>query len=174
MSYKIEFNTNKEQTLQGRQVIAQGSVDYNAKTFAYVVSKDEINYFVEIGVVNGAKQSESEKKELKFEQQKNGKFYLNKKDFSLMNDVFIEEKEDLRSLIFYNVAQNSEMASITANKDGTLLLNVMGKSVKTQSNIKDGRTNTKIGKLNGIQKIVADKISNAIIANISNVKVRDN
>lgn len=84
---------------EGKQVVAQGSLEYNGQTIAYVVSKGNEIYSIEVSFVKGEKQNNKENNlEFKFEKKEDGKFYLNKKDALYLHKVFIEKNDSQLSL----------------------------------------------------------------------------
>ena len=114
------------------EIVAQGSIDYNGRTIAYVVSKMGNSYFLEISFVNGSKQDDKEKKiEFKFEQKEDGKFYLNSKEAPFFHDIFIE-KIGTEIAMVLNAKDKEEVTRLTVCLDRTKFV-VMGREIQSSA-----------------------------------------
>jgi len=156
--------------LKDREIVAQGTIDYNGRNIAYIVSKSGTSYFIEVSFVNGAKQNDTGKKTtFEFKQKEDGKFYLTPKS-PFFYKVFIEENDLEKSLILSKGRE--EVGRLTAFKDG------IGFSIMQNENAKISSCNSFnfksiIEKLSGPQIIkvntIASKAFNVIESRICGI-----
>lgn len=110
---------------EDKEIVAQGSIDYNGRTIAYIVSKSGNNYFIEISFVRGSKQDDSNKTvKFEFNRREDGKFYLNPKEAPFLSNIFIEENGSNRSLVLSRDKKEIARLSISQNEAS---LNINGK-----------------------------------------------
>lgn len=110
---------------EDKEIVAQGSIDYNRRTIAYIVSKSGNNYFIEISFVKGSKQDESDKTtKFEFNKQEDGKFYLDSKEAPFFHNIFIEENGLNRSLVLAKGKKEISRLSVFQNEAS---LNINGK-----------------------------------------------
>ncbi len=127
-STKSEVNG---QTLQDKEIVAQGSIEYNGRNLAYIVSKSGSSYFLDVSFVVGSKQSDNEKKvRFEFERKDDGKYYLNLREAPFLHRIFIEENGE-KSMVLVN--GNKEIMKLSTSQDGTILT-VMGQKMSIPLN----------------------------------------
>lgn len=113
----------KGQALQDKQIVAQGSIEYNARTLAYIVSKSGESYFLDVSFVKGSRQSDDEKKaQFEFKRESDGKYYLNSREAPFLHKIFMEENS------MALVRGNKEIMKLFASQ-GEAILAVIGYNI---------------------------------------------
>ena len=109
---------------EDKKIVAQGSIDYNGRTIAYVVSKIGNSYFIEISFVKSSKDEENKTAKFEFNRAEDGRFELNPKEAPFLHNLFIEDNGTNRSLV---LAKGKEEVARLCVSQNAASLNIKGK-----------------------------------------------